>query len=295
MTWTWSGSRARVIAGVALAVTGCAWIVACGGGTDIAPSEPSIDGVGSASVLLGTLDLGASTQVDAGVSGVVNAPGTVTDEVVTVRPDGFIVLANGSLSSPIVTLTGPGGAPTYCQGVNAACVGTPTCAVPPSTTPTIPCDFWLADASVGLLQVSPSGTIPAAPATLEADYSFSNRLLTLGVGVTFPNGQFVTLTIFNLASTAVPPRTINLTVSTAPAAPHPEAFYVSAQTNLTRPTGRELFTTIEGDPANTLTLTDIDLTNEANPCVAGTGSVQVRSDADPTPVTLDFSFAAPGC
>lgn len=273
---THSSRRARLVVGAALGAAASALLLSCGGGTDVAPSQPTLDEGGFASASIATLDMGQTTLVDAGVSDVVNTTATQTGEAVTVRPDGYILLANGRLSSLLVTLTGPTGTPVYCQGTRA-----------------VPCDYFLADAIAGLIEVNPAGSIPPG-SDLLATYTYTRRLLEMNVGITFPDGHAVSLIIFNLPSSATAPVSSNVVVSSAPVSPFPIAFDVSVQTNLTRPTGRELLTALD-DPANLLTLTDLDLTNEGDPCLAGTVTVLVRSDADPTPFTLDAAFETPGC
>jgi hypothetical protein len=208
---TLSGRRVRVLVAVALAAAS-SFLLHCGGGTDIAPSSPVIEGEGFASATLAGRDFGASTQIDAGVSGVQNDVRTATD-LLTIRPDGYGVLSHGLLASLIVTVTGASGTPTYCQGQNAGCVGVPTCAIPPSPVATIPCDFWVADATQGLLQVSPSGTLPAGTA-VSASYSYNERLLTLSIGLTFPSGQFISLVVFNLPSDATASAGAPITIQT---------------------------------------------------------------------------------
>jgi hypothetical protein len=284
---TFSTGRACVILGAASFAAASLLLGGCGGGTDIAPSDPIIEGQGFAAGALGSRDFGESSQVDAGVASVQASAATATNEAVTIRADGYGVLAHGLLSSPIVTLTGPGGVPTYCQGLTAACAGTPTCGVPP----TIPCDFWLADAGAGLIQVSPTGTI-APGSTVEADYSYNSRLLTIDIGVTFPSGQFLTILVYHVPSVVSLPLDLTQTVSSPPSAPYPMAFSVILQTNLTTSGSREILTSID-TPGNLLHFTRLDLSNEGEPCLEGTLNVTV--DASPTPLVVTASFRTPGC
>ncbi len=258
--------------------------LACGGGTDIAPSQPVVAGQGSATVLFAGLDLGATSQVDAGVDFVQAAVTSATDEVVTFGSNGFARLDNGSLRSPVVNLTGPGGTPTYLQGTNSTCVND----VPP-------CDFWLEDAAVGLLQARTGGPIPLAPGTVLADYTFNARLLTLVVGLTYPSGQFVRLTIYHVPAGAGPILSTSAIAASAPLPPFPVEFNATVLTNLTTLANRRQFDAAD-DPGNLLTLTQLDLSDEADPCVGGDVTVLTRDTADPTRTELlDASFESPGC
>ena len=276
--------RNSIVTAALAALGAVLMLAACGGGTDIAPSQPAVTGLGSGTVQLGGLNLGATTQVDAGVNAAQAAVGTAVDEVVSFESNGYARLNSGSLRSPIVTLTGPGGAPVYVQGTTSACV-----------TDVPPCDFWLEDAVVGLLQARSGGPIPLAPATVLADYTFNARLLTITVGLTYPSGQFVDLSIFNVPAGAGPPLSTTAVSAFAPIAPYPLAFNATVLTNLTTLAEREQFDAAD-DPANLLTLTRLDLTNEADPCVAGDATVLMRNVADPTLTeVLDVSFESPGC
>lgn len=266
-----------------LALACLALTLGCGGGTDIAPSAPVVEGDGFAQATVAARDFGRTEQLSAGVQSVQNVVTTATDEVVSFGTNGFANLAHGSLSSLIVVLTGPGGAPVHVQGPTSACV---------SDVP--PCDFWLEDVAAGVLQARTGGPIPAAPATLLADYSYNARLLTVTIGVTFPDGQYVTIQVFHLADGMPVPLTILPVVDSPPATPYPLAFNVVVQTNLTTSGSREVLQAFD-DPANSLTVTRLDLTNEALPCVAGDLTVKLRVSGNPTEYDMDCSFEAPGC
>ena len=282
----WSTGQARVIVGAASFAAASLLLGGCGGGTDIAPSDPLIEGQGFAAGALGSRDFGESSQIDAGVASVQASAATATNEPVTIRPDGYGLFQHGLLSSPIIGLTGPGGAPVYCQGLTASCVGTPTCGVPPTT----PCDFWLADATAGLIQVSPTGTIPPG-AVVEADYSYNSRLLTIDIGITFPSGQFLTIIVYHVPSVVSLPLDLTQTVSSPPPSPYPMAFAVILQTNLATSGDREVLTSID-TPGNLLHFTRLDLTNEGSPCLEGT--LNVTMDGAPSQV-VTASFRTPGC
>ena len=259
-------------------------LAACGGGTDIAPSQPVVSGSGSGAATLGATDFGPTSRVAAVVGSVQAAGATVVDEVVTFDAAGLAVLAHGQVSTAGFTLTGPGGVPVYGnQGSNSSCV-----------TDVPPCDFWIDDPVGGVVQARVGGAIPLAPATLLADYSYNERLLTYNVSLIFASGQSVVVTMYHLPSRAAAPLTITQSAPSPPLSPYPLAFNVLVQTNLTTSDQRATYQLI-GDPSDLVTLTRIDLTNETNPCLAGdvTGLVQSLSSGDRLPI--DASFETPGC
>lgn len=274
--------RSRVASAVVAVVFGC--LAACGGGTDIAPSQPVVTGNGSGTARLGANDLGATSQVRAVVASVQSAPATAVDEVVSFDAAGLAVLLHGQVSTAGFTLTGPGGVPVYGnQGSNSTCV-----------TDVPPCDFWIEDPVAGLIQARLGGPVPLAPATLLADYTYNERLLSYNVSLIYANGQSVVVTLYHLPSRPVPPVTITQEASSPPLAPYALAFNVVVQTNLTTSDQRVTYQAV-GDPSNLVTLTRVDLANESDPCLAGDVTALVQSLSGSEQLPLDASFETPGC
>jgi hypothetical protein len=274
---------------VALAVFACTTVLAgCGGGTDIAPSQPLPPGTGMASASLAGADFGSTQLVRALIEGV--APGSgqrivVTDEVATVAPDGLVRLANGALLLEPVTVT-EGGGPALAQGADAgACT---------------PCDFWVQDDVLGVLRVSTTGSLQPGD-VVEVDYAYERQPLSVTVGVNFALGRSIQIRLFNVDADQTGPLTVTTISPSAPGGPSfPIAFTYGVAVDLTQ-FQVQTFNAFDdpADPAdNVLEITGMDLTNSLNPCIEGrlNGFVLDAAQPDPTnPYPISVTFSDPDC
>jgi len=265
-------------------------LMRCGGGTEVAPATPVVEGPGSAAAQLGGDDLGATQLVAAGIAGEAAALTNVVGEVVTFAaatpPAPSIArLAHGQVAtnpSPVL-YSDPPPPPiaTYLRGPDEASCGA--------------CNYWLHNLA-GVLERKndPSNPLPTGTPLL-FDYTYNARLLELSVGLTFAAGSNISIIIHNVPSDARPTLTATgVSESRVPTAPYPVTFWVVATTSLNAPVPLTQTSMDDGSGVNQLVIDQLDLTNEGNPCVGGHLTVTVR-DGVSTPVLLDSDFVSPGC
>src|SRR5436190_1901550 len=131
------GTLAGFACALALATLGC------GGGTEVAPPTPLVDGDGLAQASLDGVSRGETRIVSAIVSSSTTQAVPVAGEVVQFGASQFLTTANHPLTLTPVTLTGPGG--PYSAGVDqASCAADPTC------------QFWVEDYNAGAIGRNPS-------------------------------------------------------------------------------------------------------------------------------------------
>jgi hypothetical protein len=258
-------------------------LVACGGGTDVAPAEPYVAGDGFATVRLGTLDLGRTETVTAVSSLGPTEALQVTGESTTFGPDDSARLARAPVvAAAAFTVTGSGGTPTYGRGT----------------------DYEI-DFGGGVLTRFPGGAI-AAGSTVEVDYSWTRQFYHLAVGITFTEGYTVTVRLFNLSPETPTPLTIAVTAGGPPAG-SAVAFDAEVE-GFGQVVGLGRHVVVGGcdtspDPvdcpaANIAVVANVDLSNVLNPCVAGTVTATVTNQGDSDPSdreVLAIEFDDPVC
>jgi hypothetical protein len=268
------------------AVVVAAALSACGGGSEVAPSTPIVEATGMATASIGGASLGGSELVTCGITRTSQAPAVVTDEVVTFTA-GTTRLANAPIVAggvPIELFSGPGRTGTpYQEGTD-----------------------FTATRSVGVLTRIAGSALPDGT-PLYASYTYLASRHDVEIGLTFPAGQWITLTVFNLTPTTPVPVTITASSITAPG-DGSLAFHAAAATNLTELATRTAYLLVTEcstvmDPvscpaANQLVLESFDLTNVLNPCIAGSvrGTLSDENDRDPSNrAVLDATFDDPSC
>jgi hypothetical protein len=268
-----------------LALAGAAMLLmSCGGGTEVAPASPVVEGPGSAAVRLGGNDLGATQLVSAGIADQATVLTAVTGELVTfsAATPSIARLAHGGVapnpSPALYSDPPPPPVATYNRGVDELSCG--------------PCDYWVHNVA-GVLQRNPSGAVPTGT-PVPFDYTYNARLLEVSVGVAFSAGSSIRIIVHNVPSDAGPTITATrVTEARIGASPQPVTFWVIATTGLNTPV--PVTQTAVDDPANQIVIDQLDLTNEGNPCVGGHFTVNVRQTLTDPLVLLDGDFVAPGC
>lgn len=265
------------IAPLALAgALGAVVLVGCGGGTEIAPSEPDVEGTGFASVSLDGVDLGSTRLVSSGVSDTLSLTTQVVGETVTFGGDDTAQLANGNISQGAVfRVAGLGGAPVYAEWDDVLLTG----------------DYRI-DRTTGLLTREATGAIPAGD-TVEVRYTFLTDHYSVTMGIVIALGARIEVNVHNLLVGEMAPITITQT-SSAPLGDGTKTFTVDAETEQTILVGRGRFITVDAcstdtDPANcpvmnAVDVTMLDATNALNPCIGGSlaATVQDLNDSDST-------------
>lgn len=284
-------SRGRALLGllVVLALSGAG----CGGGTEVAPSDPAPQGSGAATASLAGVDLGATQLVTATVGGAVGVRRSTTDEAVVVGSDMNAAVANAAMEpNPPAVVTDASGATTYTDAGDVAS-----------------CDAGLGDYFItftsGLIRICPGSSITAGQ-TLLVDYSYTASLPSLLVGVTFAQGSHVDLEVHDLEADETGPLTVNA-VSLDPPSDNSVAFHVTVKTNQTQPANQQVTYVTDstcstpGAPGcpvvNELHLESVNLANRLNPCASGSATVAVYVEADPSSPreVFTFDFDDPSC
>jgi hypothetical protein len=258
----------------------------CGGGVDVAPSTPSIDGSGMAVANFAGADQGQTRQVSAIVSASRQQVVGVVGETVTLDAAGFGRVANIPMSSTVaVGLNGPGG--PYTQGADGA-----TCAADPA------CQFWVEDSAAGVLGRSAAASSPIPTGVpLTVSYSYFSTFLDVTVSVNYGAlGEDITVSAFNIGSTESGPYSTIVQAAAAPA-DGSKAFDARVRAQLLQPTGQQDFEVVPS-AIDRLDVTSVNLTNQLNPCISGhlVTAMTDRLNPDPlNPVTLDVTFDDSNC
>ena len=273
------GTLAGFACALALATLGC------GGGTEVAPPTPLVDGDGLAQASLDGVSRGETRIVSAIVSSSTTQAVPVAGEVVQFGASQFLTTANHPLTLTPVTLTGPGG--PYSAGVDqASCAADPTC------------QFWVEDYNAGAIGRNPSATSPIPTGVpLSISYEWSKTLLSVEVSITYGNiGEFITILVHDIGRDETGPFTVTA-VSAAPPADGSKAFDATMTTGLLQPTGQQQFVVV-ADVGNHVDVTEVNLTNSLNPCIQGHLVTAVTDSVNPDPANpnhLDVTFDDSDC
>lgn len=257
----------------------------CGGGTDVAPPTPLVDGNGFAQATFDGVSRGETEIVSAVVAGASTRPVTVVGEAAQFPATGVLMLANRPMTLTPVTVTGPGG--PYSQGVDEA-----TCTADPT------CQFWVEDYNAGVLGRNPTASSPIPTAVpLSVNYEWSETLQSIQVSVTYGNlGEDIRIWVHNIARTETGPFTVTVQSTGAPA-DGSKAFDAQMNTGMLEPTGQKSFGVV-ADPGNRLDITGVDLSNSLAPCIQGHLVTAMTDTLNPDPANpnhLDCTFDDSDC
>ena len=262
----------------------------CGGGTEVAPPTPLVDGNGFAQATFDGVSRGETEIVSAVVAGASTRPRTVVGEAAQFPATGVLTLANRPMTLTPVTLTGPGGTGpggSYLQGVDET-----TCTADPT------CQFWVEDYNAGVLgrNATASSPIPTA-VPLSVNYEWSETLQSLQISITYGNlGEDIRIWVHNVARTETGPFTVTVQSGGAPA-DGSKAFDAQMNTGMLQPTGQKVFGVVS-DPGNRLDITGVDLSNLLAPCIQGHLVTAMTDTLDPNPASpnhLDCTFDDSDC
>lgn len=284
------GNTRSIVMAAALGALAVSAIVGCGGGVEVAPPTPDVNGTGLGQATLDGVDRGQTEQVTAIVAGTVGQTVAVTGEVVTFDATGFVRLQNFPLTLDPVVLVDPLD-PTnpFTRGADQA-----SCEADPAN-----CDFWVHEMNAGVLgrrATTPPPAIPIGP--LSVSYSYTQTLLTVVVDLAYAaQGENIRVTVFNVETNATGPFSTSLRASSPPAGAV-KAYDARVQTGLLEPSGRQDFAVVDPHPSNRLDVTGVDLSNLLNPCIQGHLVTAMTDSLNPdpaNPVILDVTFDDSDC
>ena len=273
----------RLSAALLSAAAALALLTACGGGDELAPPDPVAEGSGLAVVTLDGVEVGSSPLVSSGLASSQDLTVGETGEVVTFEGD-----------PPTATLSRDNLAPD-----NPPCAFIVTQTAPPMGLYGAGIDYDVdfnngvftarlvdpGDPSMGYR--IPDGT------EVTVDYCYFDTVYSLNVGITLPQGDYFTVTLFNLPGGASGMRTTNQAAGAAP----PDgsfAFVMAAAQDLTI-LGGGRFILLDDPAVNEATVVSSDLSNLLNPCVEGRAVGLVQNTRDGSQAVLEVNFDDPEC
>lgn len=285
-------ARVRRFLGVAL-VAGLlvSVFVACGGGSEVAPANPVVVGVGTGSIRVDGQDLGGTQLVRA----IVSASGTIevaVTETVTFSSD-TVQLAHRVLTGDPVSIVAVTGGETYEEGdhfsvVRASGTLTRVPAPDPAGAP------------------SPLTPIPLGEA-MSVSYRYLAPLLTVQADIVLSTGAEGSVTLFNVPPPDGAGLVINESAGIAPA-DGSLAFNATLDTDLLESVGKHTYVLVEtcelpADPTdcpvqNELVIDSYDVSNELDPCISGRLVATMRDTLNPTlanRAVIEMTFDDPEC
>lgn len=272
------------IAALACALA-AATIFGCGGGTEVAPPSPVVDGDGFAQASLDGVSRGETRVVSAVVASGTTRAVQVVGEVVQFGASPFLSTANRPMTLTPVVLTGPGG--PYVAGVDQA-----TCTADPN------CQYWVEDYAAGAIGRNASATSPIPTGVpLSLTYEWSETLQSVQISVSYGNvGEDILVWVHNVGRDETGPFTVTVQSAGAPA-DGSKAYNAAMRTGLLQPTGQKVYGVV-ADAGNRLDITGVDLSNVLNPCIQGHLVSAMTDTLDPDPANpnhLDVTFDDSDC
>lgn len=273
-------------AGAALALLG---LSACGGGDELAPPDPQVEGPGMAVVQLGGVEVGSTPLVTSGLASTRDLTVEAAGEVVTFEGD-----------PPVARLSRTDLAPSVPGPCEVSVVQT----ADPTQSYTQGCDYSI-DSNNGLLQsMEPDpavdcdgdGELPdGIPAGTEVtvDYCYFDAVYTVAVGIALPEGDFFELDFHNIPAGTSENLSTSRLAATAPG-DGSLAYFATAAQDLTILNGAR-FTAVDDPAMNLATIIAADLSNALNPCIEGTVVTAVRNDSTGEQTVLEVDFDDPDC
>ncbi|MEM7248947.1 MAG: hypothetical protein AAF533_26710 [Acidobacteriota bacterium] len=257
----------------------------CGGGTDVAPANPSVEGSGSSSISLDGMVTGTSPLV----STVVTVPtGTPANVMMTeqVTFTGSPPVANLSRSNVVAA----GGMAPQARLLDG--------------TMLLQATDYNVDAAIGRLVAVEPGPIMDGT-VVEVDYFFAEVLQTLTISVAVPAGDTLEIIVYNVPEVIPPGTVVEQSGLSAPSREDGMAFQVRYGIDQPEIVGSDsLLIDLNCDPdapmmeclgVNRLTFTT-DFSNLVDPCSMGSVQATVESETRPgRRFFLEADFDDPVC
>lgn len=263
--------------------------LACGGGTDVAPPTPVVDGLGFAQASLDGVSRGDTEVVSSVVSGSTTRRASVVGEVVQFGATPYLTAANRPMTPatapPPLVLTGPGG--PYVLGASAV-----DCAADPA------CQFWVEDYEVSALGRNATATNPIPTGVpLSLSYDWLESLQSVQVSIVYGAlGEDIRVQVHNVGRNETGPFSVTAQ-SSAPPADGSKAFDALMRQGMLEASGQRRLQVV-ADPGNRVDVTGIDLSNTLDPCIQGRATVLLTDPDNADPLNrslLDVTFDDSNC